>query len=62
MAINYEERFRKLEEKIDKMLEYRKDFKSIQKLLKFIKKNKKYFRFAIDVMLFISTILGFFVI
>lgn len=62
MSINYEDRLRKIEERLEKLIEYRKDFKSIQKLLKFIKKNKKYFRFGIDVMLFISTILGFFVI
>lgn len=62
MAINYEERIRNIEEKLDRLFEYRKDIKSIQKLIKFIKKNKKYFRFAIDIMLFISTILGFFVI
>lgn len=62
MSINYEERFRKLEEKLDKLLEYRKDLSIIRKLLTFIKKNKKYFRFSIDVLLFISTILGLFVI
>lgn len=62
MSINYEERIRSLEEKIDKLLEYRKDITYMRKILKFIKKNKKYFRFAIDVLLTISTILGFFVI
>ncbi len=54
-----EERFRRLEEKINKLMDHQDDISLIRKVLKFIKKNKKYFRFSIDILLLISTILGF---
>lgn len=62
MSINYEERFRNLEEKIDKLFELRKDVRIIQKIYKFLKKNKKHLRTFIEIMLAISTFLGFFII
>lgn len=62
MINDYESRFKSLEDKVDKLLAYKDDIKVIRKLLNFIKKNKKYLRFGIDIMLLISTILGFFVI
>lgn len=60
--MDYEERLNNLEKRVQRLFEYRKDIGAIRKLIKFIKKNRKYFRFSIDVLLFLSTILGFFVI
>ena len=59
MSNYYEERFKAIEDKIDKLIAYKDDIKIVRKLLNLIKKNKKYLRFAIDIMLLISTILGF---
>jgi len=62
ISLSVEERLSMLEDKINALLDYRKDIGAIRKLIKFIKKNRKYFRFGVDVLLFISTILGFFII
>lgn len=56
---DYDERLRKIETQIRTILDYRKDISSIRKLVKIIKKNRKYFRLSIDILLFMTTILGF---
>ena len=59
MSDYYEERFKNIEEKLDRLLAHKDDIKTLRKILNLIKKNKKYLRFSIDVLLLISTIIGF---